>query len=80
MTVEEFEGIKEKIETIKSKRAKAEGALETIKATMKNDFGCASVKEAETKIEELDAEIEVEKERLDGLMTELESLTDWEKL
>jgi hypothetical protein len=77
MNVDQLEIIKEKIEKAKQQKAKAEGALEKILDQWKEEYGCASIEEAQQKHDEISSCIEKEEERLNSLLNELEKITDW---
>ncbi len=62
----------ELLEEAKEKKAKAEGAYEQLMATLKKEFGCKSVKEAEKKLTEMRKEAEEQEERLDELVEDFE--------
>lgn len=74
LTINEIEDLKEEIEQTKKEKEKALLLIEQSKTSLKEEFGCASLKEAKTlmqkyisEAEELDAEVE-------ELCTELEEI------
>jgi hypothetical protein len=72
-----FESIKSKIEAMKSKKAKAEGALETIVASWKSAHGISTLEEAENLLKEMTAQKEELSTEIDSLYSELSGLTNW---
>lgn len=80
MNISDFENIKKRIEESKQKRAKAEGAIEQAMIRLEKEFGCKSPDEAEKKLEVLDAEIRSDEKKLEKMMEEIESFTDWRKI
>ena len=46
----EFEAIQKKIGVLKDKKSKADGAIESIMADLKNKFGINSIEEAEKEL------------------------------
>jgi len=61
--------LKEEIEEAKNQSAELKGKKKTLVATLKNKFGCASIKEAKTKAKALGKEIsKLEKELEDGIV------------
>lgn len=77
MDTRAFENIKAKIETLKQKKAKAEGSIESILAEWKRAYGFSTIEEAEKHITELDEEIEVYESKLKAIYDELNGLTNW---
>ncbi len=80
-TTERIEDIKDRIEDAKSKKAKAEGAIERIESEWESEYGIENgdTKAVETTLKELDTTIERDETRLSELLGELETLTDWEE-
>jgi chromosome segregation ATPase len=78
--VEELEDIKEKIDELKSKKTKSQGALEQLLSQLKEEFGVTTVEAAQEKQDKLSQDIERDKTRRDSLLKELEEITDWEDL
>jgi hypothetical protein len=72
-----FESIKAKIETMKSKKAKAEGALETIVASWKSTHGISTLQEAEDLLAEMTKQKDELSAEIDSLYSELSSITNW---
>lgn len=77
MDVREYERIKESIERLKSKKAKAEGAIETIEASWKAQHGISTLKEAESLYEEMEKQSTALEEEVESLYTELKGVTNW---
>jgi outer membrane murein-binding lipoprotein Lpp len=57
MEVREFQAIQDKIDKAKSDKAKAEGSIEQIEKSWKDDFQCNSIDEVQAKIKELTEQI-----------------------
>ena len=74
----EFEAIQKKIGVLKDKKSKADGAIESIMADLKNKFGINSIEEAEKELEKKEAEIKENEEFLDSEYAELKKLHHWE--
>ena len=74
----EFEAIQKKIGVLKDKKSKADGAIESIMADLKNKFGINSIEEAENELEKKEAEIKENEEFLDSEYAELKKLHHWE--
>ena len=49
---------KERVEAAQEKATKAEGALGEVKKRLKKEFGCSSIKEAKTKLAQLEKQKE----------------------
>ena len=77
MDTRTFENIKAKIETLKRKKAKAEGSIESILAEWKRSYGFSTIEEAKKHVSELDEEIEVYESKLKAIYDELNGLTNW---
>jgi DNA repair exonuclease SbcCD ATPase subunit len=72
MNIKKLEELKEKIETAKSDRAKAEGAKEQIEKTWKDDFDCSSVEEVKDKVRETEEQIKALSGKLEEYMKKIE--------
>lgn len=77
MDVRAFESIKNKIETLKTKKAKAEGAIESIEAGWKSAHGFETLADAQNLDAKLREDITATQDQLDELYKELTGLTDW---
>ncbi len=77
MDIRQFENIKQKIEVLKQKKAKAEGSIESIETNWKNQYGFTSIAEAEGKLKEYEDTINKNTETMDTLYEELNGLTNW---
>ncbi len=75
--VKNFENIKEKIEALKAKKAKAEGAMETIQKEWEASYGVSSVEEITSLLETKKQEQQENEEALDAVYQELSGLTNW---
>jgi hypothetical protein len=80
MNVREFEAIKEKITSATKKRDMAEGAKNKIVESWKKEYSITTQEEVETKLEELEKDIEKDKATRDKLFIKLESSADWDSL
>jgi hypothetical protein len=77
MDIKTFENIKNKIEILKQKKAKAEGAIESIVYDWKNSFGVSTLEEAEKHCMILKDEITSLDNKIEIISTELNGLTNW---
>lgn len=80
MKIEQLEELKKKIDSAKNKKARAEGTLDGIKKRLKDEFQVSTLKEAQEKLTELEADIEKDEIRLKELLEELDGVTDWGSL
>ena len=76
----QLENIRERVESAKVQKAKAEGAVERIEQQWLDDY---EIKDGDTtavkaKIKELDDKTTADQKRLDELMEDLETSTDWD--
>lgn len=72
-----IEELKAKIEAAKTKKSKAEGAIEQLKTQLKKDFDITDLEQIPVKLTEYEAAIKRDEERLAALTKEIESVTDW---
>ncbi len=77
MDIRQFENIKQKIEVLKQKKAKAEGSIESIETGWKNQYGFTTITEAEAKLKEYEDTINKNTDTMDTLYEELNGLTNW---
>lgn len=77
MDTREFEAIKKKIETLKDKRSKATGALESIVAGWKAEYGITTVEEVEKLLASKKADIAENDAILEEAYTKLKGVTNW---
>lgn len=80
ITAERVLEIRKKIDLLKTKRDKAEGANEKLIQQLKDDFGISSLEEVQEKIKELDIENESNQKRLDSLSKKIEDVVDWDNI
>lgn len=66
----------EKLAEAKEARAKAQGALEPLMKTLKEDFGCETLEEAEKKLKELGDSIKKMETSFEEKLEEAESLIE----
>lgn len=77
MDTREFEGIKKKIDILKEKRAKANGAIENILDTWKKQYSIGSVEEAEEQLKILQDEYDKNNSKIEAWYEELKGLCNW---
>ena len=77
MDTQEFERIKKKIDILKEKRAKANGAIENILDTWKKQYSINSIEEAQGQLEALQSEYDASNVKIDGWYEELKGLCNW---
>jgi hypothetical protein len=77
MDARTFEGIKSKIETLKAKKSRAEGAVETIVAQWKADYKFDTADEALATLVDMEDKQSKLKAEIDEYYVELEGLTNW---
>ena len=77
MDTREFEQIKKKIDILKEKRAKANGAIENILDTWKKQYNINSLKEAQEQLDALQEEYDTNTKKIEGWYEELKGLTNW---
>jgi len=80
MTIQKFEQIKSSIVSATKKRDMAEGAKQKIVESWQKDYSITSQEEVESKLSELESEIEKDKNQRDKLMVKLDGITDWSQL
>jgi len=80
MTPRDFQTIKEKIESAKEQKARAEGAIGKIEEQWKKEFDVNSLEEAEQKAEEMEKEIADDKKQLDIMYGKLEKIVEWDSI
>lgn len=56
LTEQKYRQLKQEMETAKSEADRAQGQLDQLMTRLKEDFGCATLKEAKAKLEELEKE------------------------
>lgn len=78
MDTKTFEAIKTKVDTLKQKQAKAEGAMESIKADWQKNYETDDIGELESKLAELQEDLEADEADRDKVFEELRSLYKWE--
>ena len=78
MDTKTFEAIKTKVDTLKQKQAKAEGAMESIKADWHKNYGTDDIGELESKLTEMQEDLEADEADRDKVFEELRSLYKWE--
>ena len=76
MTVEEYESLKDEVDSFQSSLEQKRGELKQILKTMKEEFNCSTVEEAEKLLEELEAEQESLNKKLEKKTADLKE--KWE--
>lgn len=76
MNIETFEQIKQKLEQVKQKRARTEGAIENIEKDWKEN-NISSLDEATNLLKDLETQQSELEETLETLFEELKNLTNW---
>ena len=78
MDIKTFEAIKTKVDTLKQKQAKAEGAMESIKADWLKNYETDDIGELESKLAELQEDLEADEADRDKVFEELKGLYQWQ--
>lgn len=79
MTVREFEALKEKIESAKIAKARAEGAKDKVAQQFKTEFGI-SIENYKSVAQEKTDLLEKYRARKEKLITRLNALCDWDSV
>ena len=77
MDTRTFENIKNKIDALKEKRAKAEGAMESILENWKVEHKISTVEEAEDLLKFMEEKLTDTQNTIDELYEQLKGLTNW---
>jgi hypothetical protein len=80
VTVDDVKGIKEKIDRVKERKAKAEGAMESIRKRWKTEFGCEDQAAAQAKLNSMREEVAEGERRVGVLLDKVEQACDWSKV
>ena len=80
MTVEEFEGIKNKINKLELDAASSKGKIESIESNWKKKSGFTSLEDAKKKRDEMSKEIADKSDTRNKLMEKLENSFDWNSI
>lgn len=80
MTNDEFERIKTLINKGTIQSAKNQGAIDSIKASWRKEYGTDDLSEIQKILAEKKKEHEQSKQRLDKLMNDLNEIRDWDEL
>lgn len=80
MTVEEFEGIKNKINKLELDAASSKGKIESIESNWKKKYGFTSLEDAKKKRDEMSKEIADKSDTRNKLMEKLENSFDWNSI
>ena len=78
MDTKTFEAIKTKVDTLKQKQAKAEGAMEAIKADWLKNYETDDIGELESKVAEMKEDLEADEADRDKAYEELKGLYQWQ--
>jgi len=79
MTTEKFQELKDRIDNLKEKKAKAKGSMDSIEKGWKQEYNFSTVEEATSKLDELGSEIETGEKKLNKLMEKIESSVQFEE-
>jgi len=74
MTTTEFEDLKDKIEDLKEKKAKAKGVMEEIEKNWNEKYGFFDLESAEKKEQELKNELNKLEKKRDNIMKRIEDI------
>lgn len=77
MSTKKLLKLKDKIETAKTDQAKFKGRLESSIELLKNKFKCTSVKDAESKLNELKDKLTKKENKLEKNIENLEGKYEW---
>jgi len=77
MDAKTFESIKTKVDTLKQKQAKAEGAMESIKADWLKNYKTEDISELEAKLAEMEEDVEADVADRNKVFEELKGLYSW---
>jgi uncharacterized protein YPO0396 len=80
ISVGELTALKNKIDSAKTRKARAEGQMEKIEEGWKRDFGVDGREAAEAKLKSLREDVAKDEERLNKLLKEIEEAAPWDKL
>lgn len=80
MTTERFQSIKDKIETVKKNKARAEGAKEKIEQQWKKEYGLDGVDAVQEEIQRLKESTAKDTIKLTNLQEQLEKVADWDEV
>jgi hypothetical protein len=80
MTARELEDLKKKLELAKQKKAKMEGAIESIVEKWQNEYGFSTVDEAQAFLLSLESKVEKLQKKETFLVNSLDELVDWDTL
>lgn len=79
MTVKEFTLLREKIDSAKTNKARAEGAKAKIEEQIKKEYEI-NIDEIDDKIKEFKSSLEKCNQKKEKLVSKLEALCDWEEV
>jgi len=71
--MKKFGELKNAVDKWRKERDKAEGALSQLLSTLKDEYGCSSVEDAEAKIDELLKEVEDLERKFNDMMNSFEA-------
>lgn len=79
MTVKEFTQLREKIDSAKTNKARAEGAKAKIEEQIKKEYEI-DIDEIDNKVKEFNDSLEKCNQKKEKLVTKLEALCNWEEI
>jgi hypothetical protein len=80
MKIDDFEQVRKKIDDLKSKQSRIEGALDQIEEQLKKEPDIKDIDQAESALNKLNKEIDEDLKKEDEMLEELEKITDWSNL
>ena len=72
MNIERFEQLKTKIDEIRRKHDRAEGALSNLMVRLESEHGCKTVKDAKIKLEQLKVKVRKAEKKYDDSLAAFE--------
>jgi len=78
MELREFELLQKKIETLKEKQSRAQGAKESIEASWQDTYGVSTLNEMEALLVEKQAELSETESLIEEQYKALKELTNWQ--
>jgi len=78
ITIDQVADIKKKLDVLKEKKARAEGAMEAIRSRWKDEYQCDSKDAVEAKVRSLEEETTEEERRITVLLDKIDKAYPWE--
>jgi multidrug resistance efflux pump len=70
---EQFKSLRRQVESTRAEAERAKGAMNQIKADLKKEFGCSTIKEAKAKLESIQEELRTAEFHLSQMMADYKS-------